>query len=201
MRSSLIAVVLLAFAAGCAPTMMDDTDDEDGKGSGALSTPPDPLVLGKDDGSYSPSLTKTFADGHWSDGIGLCAEFSTRSLRAGNLAIPRYTWVPDLYAALANFPYDEYEADSPTDVGGDVGDIVIYSNDIGDEFCDRDNPARYNCGHTGVIVQAGTDRESTLADFHNRAHYHMTIGAILTGTRLGRGTNDYSAYRVYHLSR
>jgi hypothetical protein len=178
--------------------MMDDVDDEGGKGSGALSTPPLPLAAGH---GYVPTATKSFADAHWNDGIGLCAEFSTRSLRAGSLPIPQYTWVPDLYAALANFPYDEYEADSPTDVGGDVGDVVIYSNDIGDEFCDRDNQARFNCGHTGVIVQAGTNGDSALADFHNRAHYHMTVNAILTGTRLGRGTNDYSVYRVYHLSR
>jgi hypothetical protein len=200
MRHPTIAALLLACLGGCAPATLDDTDGS-GKGVGELATPPNPLVLGKDDGSYVPSATKTFADGHWDDGIGLCAEFSSRSLRAGSLSIPRYTWVPDLYAALESFPYDEYSASSPTDVGGDVGDVIIYSNDVGDEFCDRDNPADYNCGHTGIIVVAGTDLDSTLADFHNRSHYHMSIGDILTGTRLGRGVNDYSAYRVYHLSR
>ena len=200
MRLATIFPLLLLTISGCAPSAIEDQDDS-GKGSASLSTPPDPIRLGKDDGGYIALDAAYYADHHWSDGIGLCAEFTARSLRAGSLPIKQFTWVPDLFAAVSEFPYDEYAANSPTDVGGDVGDVVIYSNDVGDEFCDRENTARYNCGHVGVITVAGTDKDSARADFHNRGHYRMQVGDILTGTRLGRGSADYSVYRVYHLSR
>src|SRR6478609_4545258 len=114
-RSAMLLPLLLAIT-GCAPAFLD-AGDEDGKGQASLSDPPAPLRLGKDDGGYLPPDAAYFADHHWNDGVGLCAEFTSRSLRAGSMPIPRYTWVPDLFAVLSEFPFDEFAANSPTDVG------------------------------------------------------------------------------------
>lgn len=137
---------------------------------------------------YDPSLAVAYADANWDNGEGLCAEFTSRSLMAGNLGIGVITYVPTLVSALSSVAYEEHnQGDSIT---ANSGDIVVYSDDTGDGFCDADSD-EYNCGHVCVIVVAGSSESSAEVDCHNNAHYHLPLGDILGG--------GYSTYRIYHV--
>lgn len=139
--------------------------------------------------SYDPSSAVAYADSHWNDGQGLCAEFTSRSLRAGNLGIGVITYVPTLVDALDGVPYEEHsQGDSPS---AKAGDVVVYSDALGAGFCSDDSDES-NCGHVCIVVQGGGDESSIAVDCHNGAHYHLALGDILGGS--------YSTYRVYHLS-
>ncbi|HTR53755.1 MAG TPA: hypothetical protein VMJ10_23840 [Kofleriaceae bacterium] len=178
--------ICLAFAAltanGCAQGTADTASSGSSPGGGG----------GKADSwssGYSPSAAVAYADQHWNDGEGLCAEFTSRSLIAGSLAIDVITWVPTLVSAFSQAPYDEHPAgDSPTAAAGDV---VIYSDASGADFCD-DASDEYNCGHACIVATGGTGEDTITVDCHNNAHYHLGLGYIL-----GSG---YSTYRIYHLS-
>ncbi len=138
---------------------------------------------------YQPSAAVDYADAHWDDGQGLCAEFTSRSLRAGSLNISVITYVPTLVDAFSGVPYEEHtEGDDPS---ANAGDVVVYSDDTGSGFCDDDSDEA-NCGHVCIVVIAGTGEDEITVDCHNNAHYHLALGDILGGS--------YSTYRVYHLS-
>lgn len=138
---------------------------------------------------YRASAAVAYADANWDDGQGLCAEFASRSLRAGSLDIDVITYVPTLLSALSGVSYDEHsEGDTPTAAAGDV---VIYSDDLGVAFCDDDSDDN-NCGHACLVATGGTGESTITVDCHNNAHYHLPLGDILGG--------GYSTYRVYHVA-
>jgi hypothetical protein len=138
---------------------------------------------------YQPSQAVAYADANWDDGVGLCAQFTSDSLIAGNLSIQEITYVPTLLSALSGITYEEHtQGDDPSAAGGDV---VIYSDATGDSFCD-DGPDEYNCGHACLVAQGGQGEDTITVDCHNNAHYHLALGYILGG--------GYSTYRIYHLS-
>jgi hypothetical protein len=143
--------------------------------------------------SYDPAKAAGYADSHWSDGVGLCSQFTSDSLIAGGASIEEYTWVPDLWTALTNdgIAYDEYNSPDST-VGGRVGDVVFFSDAAGNSFCLPSSPDEDNCGHVGIVVVAGGSINTILADFHNNAHYHIPVGDILGG--------GYTTLRVYHVA-
>jgi hypothetical protein len=151
-------------------------------------------------GSYDPSAAIAYADAHWNDGKGECAEFvSDSAVTAGHLGIAYSTWVPTTFGYLTDekVPFDEYTP-SQTSVRSCPGDIVVYSNDADANFC-IDSGGQENCGHIGLVVEGGSSVDSILADFHNNAHYHIAIGDILGGTSLGPNESAYSTLRIYHL--
>ena len=150
-------------------------------------------------GSYTPAAAVAYADAHWNDGKGECAEFvSDSAVSAGHLAIGYSTWVPTTYASLtsAGVPFDEY---TPTHqaVRACPGDIVIDSNDAGSGFCVEPGGTE-NCGHIGLIVVGGASVDTILADFHNNPHHHSPIGNTLSTTALGTYVGAYSTLRIYH---
>jgi hypothetical protein len=139
---------------------------------------------------YSPTQAVAYADAHWDDGVGECAEFTTRSLRAGGARIALITWVPDLVDALSGTPFVEY-SDVHTAVSARAGDVVVYSDAAGADFCIADSPDEHNCGHAGLVVQGGASVDEILADFHNNAHHHIALSALF---------GAYTTLRVYHLA-
>ena len=151
-------------------------------------------------GNYNPAAAIAYANGHWDDGKGECAEFvSDSAVSAGHLAIGYSTWVPTTYASLtsAGVPFDEYTP-SHTAVRACPGDIVIDSNDAGSGFCVEPGGME-NCGHIGLVVVGGTSVDTILADFHNNPHHNSPIGNTLSTTALGTYVGAYSTLRVYHL--
>ena len=141
---------------------------------------------------YSAINAVSYADTHWNDGVGLCAEFTSRALRAGGASIPILAWVPTLLDALDVYPYDEYSLGDPIDVAARAGDVVFYSDAAGDDFCATTDSDQHNCGHVGLVTRGGADVSSILADFHNNAHYRAPIASLLGGS--------YSTLRVYHVA-
>jgi len=85
--------------------------------------------------SYGPAAAVTYADSHWNNGVGLCAEFVSRSLRAGGLDVAVAAWVPNMVDSLAGTQYDEFVPGESGLVGGRAGDVVVYSNTSGAGFC------------------------------------------------------------------
>jgi hypothetical protein len=141
--------------------------------------------------TYDPSVAVAYATQHWDDGQGLCSEFTSRSLRAGNLGIQILPWVPNLEKALASVPYEEHRKGASS-VSATAGDVIIYSNATGSSFCDDHSSDEHNCGHTCLITVGGNSEDSILADCHNNAHHHIAIGDELS--------DGYTTYRIYHLS-
>ena len=147
--------------------------------------------------AYQPSKAITYADANWSNGVGLCAQFTSASVTAGGVKLS-YTWVPDIVTALSGVAYDEYSP-SNTNVNAAAGDIVVYSNATGNSFCQTHSVNERNCGHVGLVVTAGTAATAT-ADFHNGAHHHLGIKYILEGTTVSPTSPKYSTFRVYHVA-
>jgi len=147
--------------------------------------------------SYQPAKAVSYADAHWGDGVGLCAQFTSASVSAGGVPLT-YTWVPDIVTALSGVAYDEYSP-SNTSVQARAGDIVVYSNATGNEFCQTHNVNERNCGHVGLVATSGNATTAT-ADFHNGAHHHLGIKYILEGTTVGPSSHQYSTFRVYHVA-
>ena len=176
--------------AGCAAGVGGDDDVGDDDPNPDVQ----PVQLGgKADGTgYAPSQAVAYADAHWNDGQGLCAEFTTRSLRNGSLDIGVITYVPSLFAALVNVQLDEYKQGSSPNTT--PGDVVIYSDATGESFCTGHGQDEYNCGHACIVATSGKGEDTVMVDCHNSAHYHLGLGYILGGS--GR----YSSYRIYHLS-
>lgn len=140
--------------------------------------------------SYVASDAVAYADSHWNDGQGLCAEFTSRSLIAGHLGIGVITYVPTLVDALSGVSYEEHtQGDSPS---ARDGDVVVYSDALGGAFCSDDSD-EFNCGHVCLVVAGGGGEGGIAVDCHNNPHYHLPLGDILGG--------GYSTYRIYHLGK
>jgi hypothetical protein len=185
MRSPFIVVASAACSlfmiTGCSSSPPSD-------GSGVTSSnASEKLSLG----SYDPNAAVAYADANWNNGQGECAEFTTRSLRAGNLDIDVITWVPDLFTALSSLHYEEH-TQGASGVSAAAGDVVIYSDATGNDFCEIDSSDESNCGHVCIVTVAGSSENGIEVDCHNNAHYHLALGDIL-----GSG---YSSYRIYHLA-
>ncbi len=191
-----LGICLVAFgtlATACGPTPPAPTDVDAGAmtpvSGNAPGAPTDPRTAGTS--GYQPSAAVAYADANWDDGDGLCAQFTSDSLIAGNYPMSVITWVPDLVTMFGNadVAYDEHtEGDDPT---ANAGDVVVYSDDTGDAFCDDDSDED-NCGHVCIVATGGTGENTITVDCHNNAHYHLPLGDILGG--------GYSTYRVYHLA-
>jgi hypothetical protein len=143
-------------------------------------------------GAYDATAAVTYAAAHWDDGQGQCAEFTSRSLRAGHLGIGVITWVPTLVEALSGVPFEEHE-EGAANVSARAGDAIVYSDATGDSFCDASNPDPHNCGHVCLVTVGGASESTILADCHNNAHHEIAIGDLLGGS--------YTSYRIYHLTK
>ncbi len=142
-------------------------------------------------GSYNADTAITYAGKHWSDGVGLCSEFTSKALRAGGLDINVLPYVPDLEKALATVKYEEHRKGSST-VTAKAGDVIILSNATGSRFCSHHGSDERNCGHTCLITVGGSSESEILADCHNNAHHHIAIGDEVT--------DGYTTYRIYHVA-
>lgn len=150
--------------------------------------------------SYDPAAAVEYAHAHWDDGKGLCAEFVSDCTITNGLDLEYSTWVPTWVdnLAAASVPFDEYSPGQPI-ARACPGDIVIYSNDVGDSFC-TDPGGDRNCGHIGIVVQGGDSLDAILGAFHNSAHDNEPLGWLLTTQELGPYVDAYSTLRVYHLA-
>ncbi len=179
--SSVACSVLVASAVGCGSA---------GSAGDAQSSSGDALSAGAaSSAAYSATESVAFAAAHWDDGVGECAQFTSDSLRAGHLNIPEITWVPDLVTALAKYDFEEHGAGASA--AGKLGDVVVFSDASGDDFCLAGDSDADNCGHVCLVTVAGTSDSSIRVDCHNTAHHEIAVADILGG--------GYSYYRVYHL--
>lgn len=132
--------------------------------------------------SYNSDAAVSFANAHWNDGIGLCAEFVSRCLNAGGIKIPNYAYYSSNQKSYANNsgtlgnytnPYmgsaplllylsESYEIiTNPSNSDIEVGDVVfMYSKD-------RNGNLKWKDGHVGICVKkvGGSPRYAA----HNRA--------------------------------
>lgn len=142
-------------------------------------------------GAYDPSAAVAYADAHWSDGHGLCAEFTSRSLDAGHLGIGVIPYVPNLVAAMSSIDFEEHTHGDHASISAAQGDVVVYSNKRGSKFCASHGSDEFNCGHVCIVTVAGTTETGIEVDCHNNAHKHLGMGYIMGG--------GYSTYRIYHV--
>ena len=183
MRITALSLTLaLAALVGCSAA-----DPAENTGSTTQSGTSQDLTLG----SYDAGNAVAYAARHWDDGVGLCSEFTSKSLRAGGLDIPVLPWVPDLEKALSTVKYEEHRAGAST-VHAAAGDAIIFSNATGAAFCDDHSSDAHNCGHVCLITVGGSSESEILADCHNSAHHHIAIGDELGGS--------YTTYRIYHVA-
>jgi hypothetical protein len=163
-------------------------------------------------GSYDRARAVSYAHANWNNNDGeLCQGFVSNALSAGGLnvrgfGVPNDDWVPDVYKfvwAAKSVPFDEHSPGSTAPVRACPGDVVVYSNSIGSNFCRPDlngNDVIRNCGHTGIIVRGGNGVGSILANHHNGSNQNTALNRILDGTQVGLTARNYSTLRVYHLS-
>ena len=153
-----------------------------------------PIAGGGGGGSgYNVSVAVSYADNHWNDGVGLCADFvSAAAVTRGGLGISYTDWVPTLFTELGTLGY----SGDPGASSACAGDIVIFSNPYNGEFCpppghERDSGyPNENCSHTAIVVVGGSSPDSILVDAHNNARYHDPLSAMAGG---------WSDYRVFHV--
>jgi len=177
--ATFFAVGLTALA-GCSASTNEDTGTTESSSSQDLTL-----------GSYNAGTAVTYAGKHWSDGVGLCSEFTSKALRAGGLDIPVLPWVPDLEKALGTVKYEEHRKGA-SQVSAEPGDVIIFSNATGSRFCIDHGSDERNCGHTCIITVGGQSESGILADCHNNAHHHIPIGDELS--------DGYTTYRIYHVA-
>jgi hypothetical protein len=192
------ARVLLAFLAGCGAATVAHNDASTSRPTDASTSQSGDAASPSELGTYDPDAAVTYANAHWDDGVGLCAQFTSACLQAGGLDVDT-DWVPTLFLDLAGHPFVEYDANAPMPVGGVPGDVVFYSNASGDDFCIQTDEDAFNCGHVGLVVTAGADGDTATADFHDGALHELPLTGILGGTVDDPDSDAYSTYRVYHL--
>ena len=163
-------------------------------------------------GSYDRAGAVAYAQANWNNNDGeLCQGFVSNALAAGginvrNFGVPNEDWVPDVYQfvwSAKGVPFDEHAPGSTTPLRACPGDVVVYSNAVGSNFCRTDlngNDVIRNCGHTGVVVRGGNGVSNILANHHNGSNQNTALNRILDGTQVGVTARNYSTLRVYHLS-
>lgn len=132
--------------------------------------------------TYDVTKAVSFANGHWNDGVGLCAEFVSRCLSAGGISIPNkayyssskqsyknnsgtldgYTNPYTCSAALLVYLSEHYTIiTNPSASDISVGDVVfMYSKDSSGNLKWRD-------GHVGIVISKSGGTPVYAA--HNRA--------------------------------
>lgn len=150
---------------------------------------------------YDATAAVKFANNHWNDGIGLCAEFVSRCLNAGGISIPNRSYYSSSTKSYANNsgtlgaytnPYtcsaslllylsENYTIiTNPSNSDIDVGDVVfMYSMSNG--------KLKYRDGHVGICVRKDNGVPKYAA--HNKAQaagsfssgYPCTYVAKITG--------------------
>ena len=130
---------------------------------------------------YDATAAVKFANNHWNDGIGLCAEFVSRCLNAGGISIPNRSYYSSSTKSYANNsgtlgaytnPYtcsaslllylsENYNIiTNPSNSDIDVGDVVfMYSMSNG--------KLKYRDGHVGICVKKDNGAPKYAA--HNKA--------------------------------
>jgi hypothetical protein len=150
--------------------------------------------------SYNPIEAVTFAEENWSNGgTGALAglEFVEAAVDVTGVAMNVQNG-PDLVSFLSGVPFDELSPGN-TSTTASPGDIVIYSNDTGLDFCAPNNMTPSNCGPFGIVV-AGGDVSGATADFHSPAKHDVTLQSLITGTTVSPSATGSSTLRVYHVS-
>ena len=131
--------------------------------------------------AYNVTAAVNFANAHWNDGIGLCAEFVSRCLNAGGISIPNYSYYSSgtksyennsgtlgsytnpytCSASLLLYLSEKYKIISnPSNYDIDVGDVVfMYSMSNGQ--------LRWRDGHVGLCVKKVNGAPKYAA--HNKA--------------------------------
>ena len=131
--------------------------------------------------TYNVTAAVNFANAHWNDGIGLCAEFVSRCLNAGGISIPNYSYYSSgtksyennsgtlgsytnpytCSASLLLYLSEKYKIISnPSNSDIDVGDVVfMYSMSNGQ--------LRWRDGHVGLCVKKVNGAPKYAA--HNKA--------------------------------
>ncbi len=150
--------------------------------------------------SYNPIEAVTFAEENWSNGgAGTLAglQFVEAAVDVTGVAMNVQNG-PDLVSFLSGVPFDELSPGN-TSITASPGDIVIYSNDTGLDFCAPNNMAPSNCGPFGIIVTGG-DASSATADFHIPAKHDVSLDSMITGATVSPSATGSSTIRVYHVS-
>lgn len=129
--------------------------------------------------TYDVSSAVSFANNHWNDGVGLCAEFVSRCLKAGGIDVPNYSYYStstqsynnnsgtlDAYnnpytcsAALLLWLSESYTIiTDPSASQIDVGDVV---------FMLGGSSLQWRDGHVGIVVKVENGKPYYAA--HNKA--------------------------------
>ncbi len=162
------------LAAGCSSPPEDTASG--GASEEALST-----------ASYSPAAAVAFAQSHWSDGVGECAEFVYDCLHAGGLGLAATAWVPTLVSELSSIRYEEHEGSGAA--AASAGDVVVFSTGGGSAFCGPGPIEGVACGHTCLVTVGGSSASAIEVDCHNTAHSGAAVSYFLS---------EYPHYRIYH---
>ena len=156
-------------------------------------------------GGYDAAGAVNWAEDRTHDGDGSeCAQFATdAAVYGGHLGITRTSYVPTLVDSMNYLfiSYDEYTP-SQTGVSACPGDIVVYSNASGDDFCVSGSKkhSERNCGHAGLVVTGGSGVGTIEGTFHNGVHHHLPLSELLDTSALGPTVSGYSTLRIYRLS-
>ena len=131
--------------------------------------------------TYNASAAIAYADAHWNDGVGLCAEFVSKCLAAGGISVPNYAYYKstdlsycgETFGAYVN-PYIASAPQlkwlsmyypvikSPSHADMELGDIVFMNN----TYSDPD-------GHVGIIT--GFSGTMPLYSAHNNDRHNAPI--------------------------
>ena len=172
-------------------------------------------VIG-DGASYNVTAAVNYANAHWNDGVGLCAEFVSRCLNAGGISIPNYSYYSSGTKSYANNsgtlgsytnPYtcsaslllylsEKYKIiTNPSNSDIDVGDVVfMYSMSNGQ--------LKYRDGHVGICVKKDNGAPKYAA--HNKAQaaggfsssYPCTYVAKINSSSTTDLGTDFYAYII-----
>ena len=163
--------------------------------------------------SYNSDAAVSFANAHWNDGIGLCAEFVSRCLNAGGIKIPNYAYYSSNQKSYANNsgtlgsytnPYtcsaslllylsESYEIiTNPSNSDIEVGDVVfMYSKD-------GNGKLKWKDGHVGICVKkvGGSPRYAA----HNKAAQEASFSSGYPCTyvaKMGGGSATHTVNSSY----
>lgn len=146
-------------------------------------------VAAKDD-NYSVSKALKYAQKNWNNGIGLCADFVSKCLQAGNIDVYSASCV-DLYNQLKGEYGTEYKLKL---TGGTSGKISMSANK---GKLEKGDPIFYKCNYCGdfehVVICNGSNSDGYSQDYaHNNAHN----GKKTTYTYRHCGGESWTLYSV-----
>lgn len=144
------------------------------------------------DSKYNPDDALAYAEDHWDDGKGLCAEFVSDCLEAGGVDDTYERMVSNLYNGLKNNDWGTSYKLTLTD--GTSGRISMAENKGKVEAGD---PIFYYCNScksfTHAVLCNGANSDGYLVDYaHNNPH----DGTHVTWTFPHCGTNNWTIYSI-----